>query len=221
MKKIISLLIALSMMAGIFASENTRKIQSLIQDGVEKNADEISSLTSELSDAEKELIYTQNEIPWWPVFLNAFVGFGVGSYIQGDKGEAVRATICDSIALAGISVCYVGLYSTLLKNNIDIADDPNRSQELSQEELVRELIPWTAGMISFATFASISSIISIVHAVKYPLNKNEVLRNTLFATKASESPSSQQKMPDLAFAPIFSLNQDLSLAPGLVCKINF
>ncbi|MCR5401408.1 MAG: hypothetical protein K6E78_07400, partial [Treponema sp.] len=108
-----------------------------------------------------------------------------------------------------------------LKNHTEIADDPDHSQELSQEELVRELIPWTAGMISFATFASISSIISIVHAVKYPLNKNEVLRNTLFATKASESQSSQKKMPDLAFAPIFSLNQDLSLAPGLACKISF
>lgn len=220
MKKLISIIALFSFLAGVFAQENIEKIQSLIEDGVEKNSAEIGTLASSLSNAEKELIYTKNEVPWWPVFLNAFVGFGVGSYIQGDTKEAVRATVCDSIALTGITVCYAGMYSLILKNQTEIADDPNRSKELSDEDFAKQIIPWTAGMLSFAGFATISTVISIVKSIKYPIAKNEVLRNTLFTKNATEV-SSKQKPTEIAFAPIFSLNQDLSFAPGIACEIKF
>ena len=217
MKRFLLVLIALSMTAGIMASENFDKVQSLIESGVQENKNEISLLSQSLSDAEKELLVQKNEIPWWPVFLNACVGFGVGSYIQGDRKEAVRATICDSIGLAGFVTSYVGFFCLAYQKQSDIADDPDHSNPFSDEDFVKQSVPWLVGMGSFGTLLTVSNIISIVKSILYPIDKNSELKEAIF-TKANDSSDSAVQV---SFAPIFSLGQDLSIAPGLSCKISF
>ncbi len=98
MKKLLTIfavLIALSSVQ-IFAQEsqnlqNAReaniffKVNTLVKTDLFKNENEISLLAVNLTSSEKEFLYIENKkSPTVPFLLNFFLGWGIGSFVQGD-----------------------------------------------------------------------------------------------------------------------------------------
>jgi hypothetical protein len=91
-------------------SEQREKVATLIRDGVKKNKEAIQRESSSLSLADKETLYNKNRkkgAAGWAA-LDFGVGFGLGSYIQGDIGFGITQSILDAVGywvlFAGISM---------------------------------------------------------------------------------------------------------------------
>lgn len=84
------------------------KIDSLCEgNDLFNNLREISELSSGLSISEKEAIFETQSVNRLPAFLcNYFLGFGIGSFIQGDYEAGNKALIADII---GGSLCIGGI----------------------------------------------------------------------------------------------------------------
>jgi len=75
------------------------KIQKLIKAGLKKNKDEIQKESLYLSSTDRESLYEQNKkksAAGWAA-LDFGVGFGLGSYIQGDVGFGIAQSIMDGV----------------------------------------------------------------------------------------------------------------------------
>jgi hypothetical protein len=105
MKKIISLIAFLSIT--VFAQDEQyqvnedqrEKVQKLIKAGLAKNKEDIQKESFSLSPADKEALYAKNRkqaAAGWAA-LDCFVGFGVGSYIQGDITFGITQSILDAV----------------------------------------------------------------------------------------------------------------------------
>jgi len=92
----------------INSTEQKEKIQALIKKSLKKNKDEIQRESIHLSLADREALYGRNKkkgaFGW--AMLDLSVGFGLGSYIQGDIGFGVTQTILDGI---GYSMLFIGM----------------------------------------------------------------------------------------------------------------
>jgi len=72
------------------------KIKLLINDGLYKNEDLIKKQSLNLSETQKYNIYSSNQKnAMAPFLLNMLVGFGVGSYVQGDIIPGVICSVGD------------------------------------------------------------------------------------------------------------------------------
>lgn len=89
-----------------------REISVLINNGLYKNEDEIYTLSSELTQQQKNILYDRFEQkPITPFLVNLLLGFGIGSYIQGDIKGGVISTAGD--AVTGITyLIWLGNYSS-------------------------------------------------------------------------------------------------------------
>jgi len=77
------------------------KVQRLIRGGVKKNKDEIQKEVLYLSPSDREALYDRNRkkaAGGWAA-LDFGIGFGIGSYIQGDIGFGVTQSIIDGVGL--------------------------------------------------------------------------------------------------------------------------
>jgi len=81
------------------SAEQKEKVQKLIKNGLKKNKYEIQKESSNLSLADREALFGKNKKRGAAgfVLLDFTVGFGLGSYIQGDVGFGVTQTILDGI----------------------------------------------------------------------------------------------------------------------------
>jgi len=85
-----------------------QKVQSLIKQGLEKNKLEIQREATYLSPDEKRALYEKNKktaAGGWAA-LDFFIGFGLGSYIQGNTAFGITQSLMD---VAGWSLAIVGL----------------------------------------------------------------------------------------------------------------
>lgn len=100
MKKLLTIFTILIALSGvqIFAQESQKaqesddffKVSVLLKNGLFKNENEISSLAANLSSSEKEFLYVENKkTTALPFCLNFFVGYGIGSFVQGDTTTGV------------------------------------------------------------------------------------------------------------------------------------
>src|SRR5574344_700069 len=64
------------------------KVTTLIDGGLLKNYEDIADASALLTPEQKEAVYAENDKPWWPFALNLGIGYGVGSYVQGEYGFA-------------------------------------------------------------------------------------------------------------------------------------
>ena len=139
MKKIICLLVGLLMFAGAFCQEaeeqkaetvteaaaetKTEKvseaptesvkpqIEFLLRHNYNSNKAKISELSTYLTTNEKiELYETFETKPIWPVLFNVGAGFGIGSYIVGDKKGGIIGT-CLDVAAGLILIGSYGKYA--------------------------------------------------------------------------------------------------------------
>jgi len=76
--------------------EKRREVQKLIEDGIEKNKYEIQSLSVHLSNEDMEVLYEENKMnAIGYAALSGTIGFGLGSYIQGNTTFGIVQSILD------------------------------------------------------------------------------------------------------------------------------
>jgi hypothetical protein len=110
-KKIIFLVFLFSLSVISYADEDTfSEVNRLLQDGLNENFDLIQGKADLLSSSEKIFLFDKfDKSAGLPVTLNLLVGFGVGSYIQGDKMGGTIQVISESLGVVGI---ILGMLST-------------------------------------------------------------------------------------------------------------
>jgi hypothetical protein len=77
--------------------EQRAKVSILIRDGIIKNKEAIRKESASLSYLDREALYKKNRYKaafGW-ASLNFFPGFGLGSYIQGDKSSGIIQSVLD------------------------------------------------------------------------------------------------------------------------------
>ncbi len=112
MKKIL-ILIALALLVPSFVFADPAsyaRVNGLIDSGMMKNRDQISYLSSGLSSSEAMMLYNSNKMnSGVPFALNFLLGYGIGSFVQGDTAGGVTALVGELIggaALLGGYACY-------------------------------------------------------------------------------------------------------------------
>lgn len=115
MKKLFILLILLVICATVYAQNNAESIstiQNLIEDSLFSNEDTIASEARQLSLPERMLLYDKYEKSVvGPVLLNMILGYGIGSYRQGDTGFGVMSTLTDLTCNAMILTSLIQMFS--------------------------------------------------------------------------------------------------------------
>lgn len=93
---IFMLLISSSLFSQVkeLSSEKMITVMMLINDDLNKNASKIKTLSTELELSEKLFIYQdKSKSSTLPFVLNLFVGFGIGSWVQGDAFGGFIGTV--------------------------------------------------------------------------------------------------------------------------------
>ncbi|MBR5866411.1 MAG: hypothetical protein IKZ04_00725 [Spirochaetaceae bacterium] len=106
MKKIIFILLGLLLVSFAFCSDcdcckDTVKpqVEYLFKHGFLENIEEITELSTNLTSAEKyRILYKEEVSPLASFGLSQSIGFGVGSYVYGDKKGGNRGLLLDSCA---------------------------------------------------------------------------------------------------------------------------
>ena len=192
-------------------SETYISVQNLIDEGLESNFSKISALSENLTDDEKTELYGKNSIPYWTIPINA-AGFGIGSYIQGDKKFAVPISIFDGISFLSTGIGLSGLIILGLGDLYIhcLSDDPVPSLFSTNPEITTVLTSMTlAGLACHAVI----TIISVIRAAVYPKGQNEMLSNALNPKKNDPE--------EFTLLPLLAPDKNLGIAPGFVCSINF
>jgi hypothetical protein len=114
MKKIFFGLLLWFLAANAFGADSEiGKASDLIQKDLFRNAEEITAISGTLTDMERFALYTQYEKnARLPFVVNLVVGFGLGSFIQGDIAGAAIALTGD---LLGVGLPLLG-YACLMQN---------------------------------------------------------------------------------------------------------
>ena len=231
MKKILSILFVLTSAFFIFAeetetsaqgqnqneeqtierSETYISIQNLIDENLDGNLSQISALSEKLAEEEKDALYEENSVPYWPIALNA-IGFGIGSYIQGNTKDAVRATICDAIGGTGLILSVYGMVVFGGAGIVEAILMGMGGQEPNSDLLVKAALCY-GGMIVSGSLLTVSNIISIVSSCVYPSVQNKKLSEAIYPTKTDA--------PEFTLLPIFTPSEKSGIAPGFVCMMKF
>jgi len=113
-KKIFCSVLVLFLAAHAFGADSEiGKVSDLIQENLFRNTEEIAAISGTLTDMERFTLYAQYEKDArLPFVLNLAIGFGLGSFIQGDIAGAAIALIGD---LLGVGLPLLG-YACLMQN---------------------------------------------------------------------------------------------------------
>ena len=186
-------------------SENFLSVQNLINDGIKKNFSQISVLSENLTEDEKIYFYEENKVPYWPIAVNA-IGFGIGSYVQGNTVEAVLATVCDIIGYLSLTYFGLGYYCSVMGTFFGLLYPPLLEQSMDAIHF------FETGMVISGAFLAVSRTISIISSIVYPTQTNRMLENALNPVKNTS---------EFTFVPVLTPDKNLGIAPGFVCSINF
>lgn len=149
------------------------KINFLLEEprGLNKNGDQIKNLAGKLSDKRRRDLYRHNTMePWLPFAVNFFLGFGVGSFIQGDMTGGLTGLIGEGVSLGIV----IGGYSTLI----------NATILGSQSKATTGIGLIVGGSIGLVVFAVYQWIRPFSFANKY----NERLKRSLLLSSMEFSP---------------------------------
>jgi len=150
------------------------KVQRLIRSGVFRYKDEIQREALYLSPADREALYDRNRKrggAGWAA-LDFTVGFGIGSYIQGDIGFGVTQSIMDAVG-------YVLLLSALNVDTYNYDDDSYNCRYYGEcEDESAEITQSILAVSSLAVLVT-SRIISWVRPLNFQKRYNRALRSAL------------------------------------------
>ncbi len=117
MKKIVGLFcVFLASLSVLSASDSpAASISLMIDSDFSGNYDSIAKESVQLSDFERMSLYAMHEdSPTLPFVINLLVGYGIGSFIQGDAKSGYTALVADIIGIGLYSVGYVQVYTASL-----------------------------------------------------------------------------------------------------------
>lgn len=103
MKKVICLILLLVSLCSLFAVEDSDKdikayMEYLLTEDLNMNLDKISVLSEAIPIYERYDLYKKYQpTSNWPVILNTTVGFGVGSFLMGDKKGGIIGSCWDGV----------------------------------------------------------------------------------------------------------------------------
>lgn len=101
MKKTIAVLLCLVLAAPLaLAKGDVMKVVTLIDAGLDKNYPLIKQAAADLSSSERLMVYNmkQNQVAG-PFVCNLLLGFGIGSFIQGDTAMGVVGLVGEGLGL--------------------------------------------------------------------------------------------------------------------------
>lgn len=216
MKKITCLLVALMMIIGtVFCQENDGKknedikpqVEFLINQNLKQNIDTISVLSLQLPATDKISLYnTYKKEALKPVLLNTLVGFGLGSYLDGDLFGGILGSCLDGAALLGW-IFAIDAYTVELdayKDNV-IAGTPYVS--VNGKYITHEPDFWEKASVPFLLSAA-ARIYGGLRANRYVKKYNKKLVEALNLESLSTS-----------LLPV--MKQDGSLAMAFNVQLNF
>lgn len=207
MKKMVIFLCSFFVLAAAVFSDDAavRKVNDLIDDGLFSNESAIKQVSSSLTEEQKDAVFSENEKPWWPFALNLGIGYGVGSYVQGDIKFAVASTVIDAACDAATIVCYAGLCSSLYGSLGSKTYDS--SDEFTNDE-IQAAVPWIIGMSAAVGIESVWRILETIRPFNYAKAYNKKLRESLYAD-------------DVSFMIIPAIVPDDNMQLALACRINY
>lgn len=191
--------------AGVAQANDVQKVNNLIDEGLFTNEAAIKQAAMSLTEEQKNAVYSENEKPWWPFALNLGVGYGVGSYVQGDTGFAVASTVIDAACDVAVVVCYAGFCSTIYDR---LGTDGFKDDYRFTDSDIRAAAPWIAGMVSAVGVASVWRVIETIRPFNYAKKYNSNLKQCLYAD-------------DMSFMIVPSMTAENNMQVALGCKVNY
>ena len=228
MKRFVLLFVMLLSVASSISAQSTdeyeagsaelyEKISSLIEDDLEGNKARIAELARGLTDFQKQSLITKYEkSAIGPFFLNLFLGYGIGSFIQRDKKSGIRQCIMQVAGLA----CVIAGGIIYINNKEDEYEETYHSGYWSgyyynsgyytEEKTKDNSGARTAGIILICTGIGLDlggTISGCIAPWKFSNSYNNNLRNSVLATKVSVN-----------FAPVID---PIGKNYGLIAKLSF
>jgi len=169
--------------------EQVAKVQQLIRDGVKKNKEEIQQNSIYLTPAEKTTLYDRNKkkgAAAWAA-LDFFVGFGIGSYIQGDITYGIAQSIMDAVGYSLYVVGFVNLLDSYVESTCEYGyyngswDYNCHEESYGDEDSARTMI--VSGLIVIGA----SRIMSWIFPFSYQKGYNRTLNSALNSNSISYS----------------------------------
>ncbi|MDY0289870.1 MAG: P13 family porin [Sphaerochaeta sp.] len=119
-KPTILICVLLVSFSALFASQSpVASISLMIDTDLAGNFTTITKESEKLSDFEKMSLYSMHEnSPTLPFVVNLLVGYGIGSFLQGDTKTGTTALVADIVALGLYSVGYVQIYNAAFNGEI-------------------------------------------------------------------------------------------------------
>lgn len=175
------------------------QVQALINKGLFKNADEISALSQSLTPSEAQMLYARNEKQAWQTVFNWLIGFGVGSWIQGDTVGGLTATLGQT---SGLGLLIGGAVLTF--SSVDDMVDGDYGKFIGGCTLMGVGLALDIGF----------QIFSIIRGALYPQRYNSTLRSVL-------NPSRKENVSNVALMPAFSFDENNNFASTVAVRFAF
>ena len=183
MKKLISLVLSMLLVGAAFCQENAEKnlnnesvepiVEFLLDLSLKDNQLQINKLSYQLTNFEKVELYKQfKKSETVPVLLNTVLGFGIGSFVSGDKMGGLIGLGLDSTAILAFSIQY-SIYQSALA-----AYQKNLSNRGSSSTSYHESSPDFNPVFPILLFIG-SRVFEVVRANLYVKNYNKTLINSL------------------------------------------
>ena len=148
MKKLLVILVLLCTFGGLlFADDFTSCLNNIDKKLDSTTIATIQKYSANLTEAEKYVLYEHNQMSGGnAAFINLCLGFGIGSYIQGDTTGGTISLVAD---LAGYAMILAGNY----KQSADKKKENERQAALAAEQEAR----YNSGDYSYTSSSSSSS----------------------------------------------------------------
>ena len=176
MKKKLCVLFVLLLACSVFCEQQNESVKPqvnyLIKGGLLKNVDAISTLSNEMSISEKyEILNTYQRSPVKPILINLAAGFGIGSYIDGDKKGGTVGLIGDIVS----TICWITAITDYTFNIASYGIDGyyfnNKDEKIYEEPTMK---------CAFAVIATLGSrVYQCIRANSYVKKYNQTLTEAL------------------------------------------
>lgn len=171
----------------------------ILKDGImdKENAQKIYEISEYLTPEQRLYLYEDNESSAvGPFFLNMLVGFGIGSFVQGDKGFGHMQLWGD---IAGYALAFSGIFTYIDALN-DYEDDNDY-----EDKVMAGTALMTVGFLVAGTF----NTINLIRPWFYANKKNKTLKRAMRV---------EERRWDFSVAPII---EPVGQQYGLMAKITF
>jgi ElaB/YqjD/DUF883 family membrane-anchored ribosome-binding protein len=162
------------------SSDEYYSIKNLITTDLFENSSVIKEKSASLSTAQKVSLYDDTKkMPWLAFGLNTVVGFGIGSYVNGDKVGGTNQLVGEILGYSFLGIGYGLEYASYFKIANNVASGSNTAYDSTSEILMATGVGlMVGGGIALTAY----HIYGIVRAFTFTANYNEELQKSLGIT---------------------------------------